>query len=81
MAVSLPVVSVLDSIAMWGVKRTGTLLSVSEYTKRCLIENFDIDPSRVFVTPAGVNRPRQLDTREEAQILLSDTVDPNQFRS
>ena len=72
---------ILDSIAMWGVKQTGTLLSVSEYTKRCLIEHFDVDPSRVFVTPAGVNAPQREETLESVQVLISDALDTRIFRS
>jgi hypothetical protein len=43
-----------DAIAMWGVRRTETLLAVSEYTKRCLVDHFGVEPGRITVTLEGV---------------------------
>lgn len=38
-----------------GVKNAGALITVSEFSKRQIIEFFDIEDSKVFVIPNGVN--------------------------
>lgn len=49
-----PLDVLFDGLAMSGLKRANALISVSEFTKRTIVETFGYAPERIWVVPNGV---------------------------